>query len=160
MEIILIGEDGDRIGDITKEEAEKMAQEAGKNLVMVNAKNHVYRIADEGKLKYEQKQKAKKQRAQQRTHKVKEIQLSPVIGEHDLETKLGHLREFLGKGLKTKLTMRFKKRQIAHKDIGLIKMNKIIDALVAESLATVDRSPTFEGKNLVAFLAPYKGSNG
>lgn len=156
MNIILIGEDGSRIDDVTREEAEKIAQDAGKSLVMVNAKNHVYRIVDEGKLKYEQKQKEKKQRAQQRTHKVKEIQLSPVIGEHDLEIKLNHLREFLDKGLKTKLSMRFKKRQIAHKDVGLEKMNKIIDTLVGENIATVDRSPTFEGRSLVTFLMPIK----
>jgi translation initiation factor IF-3 len=70
--------------------------------------------------------------------------------------KVNRIKEFLGKGLKTKLTMKFKRRQIAHKDIGLNKMNELIAALVEEGVATVDRKPTFEGRNLVAFLTPPK----
>lgn len=156
MDVILIGEDGDKIGNVTMEEAERLAAEAGKNLVLLNAKKHVYKIADEGKLKYEQKQKEKRQRAQRRTHKIKEIQLSPVIDVHDLEVKVGRIKEFLNKGLKTKLTMKFKKRQIAHKDIGLAKMNQLIETLQSEGVAVADRKPGFEGRNLVAFLVPPK----
>ena len=66
MGILLVGEDGQKFGEVTLEEAKKMARDTGKSLVMVNAKANVYRIVDQGKLKYEQKQKEKSQRAQKR----------------------------------------------------------------------------------------------
>src|SRR3990167_2713052 len=144
MRIILIGEDGGKLGEFSKEEAERMARASNKSLIMLDGKNHVYKIADAGKLKYEQKQKDKQQRAQQRTHKIKEIQLSPVIGDHDFIVKLEHAREFLSKGLKTKVVMKFKRRMITHPEIGLQKMNKLLDTLKTEGVATVDKVPAFE----------------
>src|SRR5574337_1685457 len=111
MNITLVGEDGKLIGQVSLEQARTLAKESGKDLIMINAKSNTYRIADAGKLKYEQKQKEKQQRAQQRTHKVKEIQLSPNIDTNDLNTKISHAREFLNKGFKTKITMMLKGRQ-------------------------------------------------
>lgn len=152
--IMLIGEDGEKIGNVTMEEAEKIARAAGKDLTM-KAKG-IYRIADEGKLKYERNKKQKEQRANRRTHKVKEVKLGPLTEMHDLDVKSKHIREFLGKGLKTKVTMRFKGRQMAFKDAGLKKMNELIKPLVDAGVASVDKQPKFEGRNLVAFLIPPK----
>jgi len=154
MSIVLIGEDGKKIGDVSIEYAEEKAKEAGKSLMMV-AKN-VYRIADAGRLKYEQKQRQKQQRAQKRIHKIKEIKLGPLTDTHDLEIKAKHIEEFLKKGLKTKVTMQFKARQIAFKEAGLVKMRSLIAPLVESGLATIDKEPKFEGRNLVAFLVPTK----
>jgi len=154
MRIVLIGEDGKKIGDVSMEDAERKAKEAGKDLMMV-AKN-VYRIADAGKLKYEQKQRQKRQRAQRRTHKVKEIKIGPLTDTHDLDVKSRHIQDFLKKGLKTKVTMQFKGRQMAFRDAGLQKMKALIEPLVTAGLAEVDKEPRFEGRNLVTFLIPPK----
>jgi translation initiation factor IF-3 len=154
MKIILIGEDGKKIGDVNMEEAERIAKEAGRNLTMV-AKN-VYRIADAGKLKYERKQKQRKLRSNQRTHKIKEIKLGLNTDEHDIAVKVRRIREFLEKGLKTKITMQFKGRQMAFRDAGLKKMSDIVSTVTSDNLAVVDKDPRFEGRNLVVFLLPYK----
>lgn len=154
MGIVLIGEDGKRIGEVSMEFAEQKAKEAGKDLMMV-AKN-VYRIADSGRLKYEQRQKKKSHHAQRRTHKIKEIKIGPLTDKHDLEVKLKHIQTFLKKGLKTKVTMQFKARQIAFKEAGLAKMKALIMPLVEAGMADIDKEPSFEGRRLVAFLIPPK----
>ena len=154
MRVMLIGEDGKKIGEVSMDEAERAAKEAGKDLMMV-AKN-VYRIADAGKLKYEQKQRQKQQRAQRRTHKVKEIKLGPLTDTHDLDVKSRHIIDFLKRGLKTKITMKFKGRQMAFREAGLEKMKGLIGPIVSSGLAEVDKAPKFEGRNLVAFLVPVK----
>lgn len=151
---MLIGEDGSKIGNVTIEEAEKIAKEAGKDLTMKS--KDVYRIADEGRLRYERNKKQKQQRAQRRTHKVKEIKLGLLTEAHDIGVKSKHIREFLEKGLKTKVTMRFKGRQMAFKSAGLKKMNELIQPLVDAGVASIDKQPKFEGRNLVAFLIPPK----
>ena len=154
--VLLIGEDGQKIGEVSVEEARRLAKEAGKNLVLKDAKRNVYRIADAGKLKYEQKQRQKQQRAQRRTHKVKEIKLRLSTDTHDLEVKTKRIREFLAKGLKTKITMQFKGRQMAFRDVGLEKMNALIATATEGGIATVDKPPKIEGRNIVAFLVPSK----
>ena len=152
MNITLIGEDGKLIGNINLEQARRMAKESGKDLIMVNAKSGIYRIADAGKLKYEQKQKERQQRAQRRTHKIKEIQLSPNIDIHDLNVKISHVREFLSKGFKTKITMMLKGRQMAFKDLALEKLKSAIDTLVQEGVATIDGQIKQEGRDLIVYL--------
>lgn len=153
---MLIGEDGKKIGNMTRDQAEKEAKSKGKDLILVDAVNKVYRIADAGKLKYEQRQRKKQQRAQKRTHKVKEIKLSPLTDAHDMEIKARRIREFLDKGLKTKVTMRFKGRQLAFKSAGLQKLLDLVMPMVEENLATIDREPKFEDRNLSVFLTPSK----
>lgn len=155
MEILLIGEDGSKIGNFDIEEARKIASSTNKDLVRVG-KNNVYKIADAGKLKYEQKQRQKRQRAQRRVHKVKEIKLRLSTDIHDLNTKSKRVEEFLSKGLKTKITMQFKGRQLAFKEAGLRKMNDFINTIIDSGKAVIDRAPKFEGKNIVAFLTPSK----
>lgn len=156
MSIMLVGEDGTKIGEVTLEEAKKIAASAGKSLVMVNAKNNVYRIVDEGKLKYEQKQKERSQRAQRRTHKVKEIKLRLSTDQHDIDIKVTRIREFLEKGLKTKITMQFKGREQSFHALGFEKIRAIIAASCDGGLASVDKEPILEGRNIVVFLNPAK----
>jgi translation initiation factor IF-3 len=156
MEILLIGETGQKIGSMGLEEARKIAKDAGKDLIIVNAKKNIYRMADAGKLKYEQKQKDKKQRSQRRTHKVKEIKLRLLTERHDMDVKIRHIKDFLSRGLKTKVTMQLKGRQRGMKDIGINKMNELIANVVEGGLATVDKMPTFDGSSITAFLSPSK----
>lgn len=152
--VLLIGEDGVKVGEVSMEEARRLAKEAGKNLVLKDAKRNVYRIADEGKLKYEQKQRKKQQRAQRRTHKIKEIKVGLATDKHDLDFKTKRIREFLAKGLKTKVTMQFKGRQMAFRDVGLEKMKALIATIIEDGIATVDKPPKIDGRNIIAFLNP------
>lgn len=156
MSVMLIGEDGKKIGQVSMQEAERRAKQSGKDLVLVNPANKVYRIMDLGKRKYDRKQKIKSNRAQRRTHKIKEVKLSILTDEHDLNVKAKRIREFLKKGLKTKITLRFRGRQISFKDSGLQKINSLIAPLVEEKIATIDSAPKLDGRNMVVFLTPYK----
>lgn len=154
--VILIDEDGKKVGEVTLGEAKSRATESGKDLVMVSAKNNVYKIADAGKLKYEEQQRRKRQSAQRRTHKVKEVQLRPLTDKHDLDVKARRIRKFLSDGLKTKVVMRFKGRQMANTKSAEEKFNELINEFVKEGMATISGKPKFEGRNLVTFLVPNK----
>jgi translation initiation factor IF-3 len=156
MTILLIGKDGQKIGNVSLSEAKEMAKQQNLDLMLVNKDKNVYRICDQGKLKYDKKRKEKKKRAQQRAQKVKEIQLRPTIEDGDLKIKLRHVREFLSSGFKTKLVMKFSRRQMAYKHSGLEKMNNIVLELVGEGLATVSNKPTLDGRNINVFLMPPK----
>ena len=154
---MLINEDGEKISNsIDFQEAKRIAREKDKDLVLVNEKNKVYRIVDEGKLKYERKQKEKQIRAQRRTHKIKEIQLRPTIEDADLNTKMRRMHAFLEDGLKTRLIMKFKRRQMAFKDSGMQKIKDIVNQIVETGIAVADKPPRFEGFNIVVFLIPIK----
>lgn len=154
--VILIGDNGQKIGEVDYKDAQRTAKEQGKDLILLSKKGprDVFKIGDAGKIKYEQKQRQKQRRAQQRAQKIKEIQVRPTIDTHDLETKLRHVREFLTDGLKTKLVMRFKKQQFVYRDSGMQKINEVVEQLVSEGLASVDSPPRFEGRNISVFLTP------
>jgi len=153
--VLLIGEDGKKIGNIAFEEAKKIAAEQNKDLMLINKDKRVYKIGDEGKLKYEQKRREKRARAQKRAQKIKEIQMRPTIGDNDLETKMRRVREFLSDGLKTKLVMKFKRQQMSYQEAGMRRMNEIVKKLVEEGLAVAE-TPHSEGRDIIAFLTPCK----
>lgn len=152
--VLLIDEDGNKIGNISFEEAKKIAKEKNKDLMLMNKNKKVYKIGDEGKLKYEKKRRERKVRAQRRLQKIKEIQMRPTIDDSDLEVKLRHIREFLSEGLKTKLIMKFKRQQMAYKDSGMRKMRGIVESLVKDGLSVPSITPKFDGRNIVVFLIP------
>ncbi|GBD38798.1 Translation initiation factor IF-3 [bacterium HR37] len=131
-----------------------MAEEQGVDLVEVapNANPPVCRMMDYGRYKYELKKQAaaKKQKAQT----VKEIKIRPNIGEHDLDIKINHMREFLEEGHKSKVMIFFKGREILHPEIGHMLANKIIERL--SDVGVVDSPPKLEGKNLTMILSPKK----
>ncbi len=131
-----------------------MAEEQGVDLVEVapNANPPVCRMMDYGRYKYELKKQAaaKKQKAQT----VKEIKIRPNIGEHDLDIKINHMREFLEEGHKSKVMIFFKGREILHPEIGHMLANKIIERL--SDVGVVDSPPKLEGKNLTMVLSPKK----
>lgn len=152
--VLLIGEDGDKLGNFTLEEAKDKARAASKDLQLVNAKENVYKITDIGKQKYQEKQRKKQQALQKRSHKVKEIQLKPLTEAHDLAVKSKRARSFLEKGMKTKVVMRFKGRQMANTSAAEQKFNNFISDFINSEVATIDKPVGFQGRDLVAFLNP------
>jgi len=131
---------------LTTQEALKLAEEAGLDLVEVapTATPPVCRIMDYAKYKYEQEKREKEARKKQRVIHIKEVRLSPKIGEHDYQFKLKNLEEFLKRGDKVKVTMMFKGREMAHMDLG----RKILDRLSSDisSIGEIEESPRLEGR--------------
>lgn len=148
--------DGTQLGVLPTQEALKLAQEEGFDLVEIapQAKPPVAKIMDYGKYKYEQDKKKRQARKHQAVVQLKEVQLRPSTNSHDLETKLKHIRRFLEEGNKAKITVRFRGREIAHKDLGMDVLRKIIQEVGV--MAKVDQEPKFEGKMLTAVLTPVK----
>ncbi|HOE62772.1 MAG TPA: translation initiation factor IF-3 [Candidatus Sumerlaeota bacterium] len=128
-EVRLISEDGAQIGVVPIEQALKMAEEAGLDLVEVaeTAKPPVCRIMDFNKLQYEKKRKAKESKKKAKQIQIKEVKFRPTIDPHDFATKAKKVREFLEEGNKVKLTLMFRGRQIVHANLG----EKVLKDLVA-----------------------------
>jgi translation initiation factor IF-3 len=114
--------------------------------VSPDAKPPVCSVMDYGKFRYEQQKKAKQKKETVVTSKIKVIQLSPVIGDGDLETKAKRARGFLEDNMKVQLTLRFKRRQNAHKDVGF----EVIKGFMAklEDIASMDMSPKLQGNTI------------
>lgn len=156
-EVLVIDPDGQKVGVMDIKSALNLAQnEYGLDLVEVapNAKPPVCRIMDYGRWKYEQEQKLKKAKKHQKLIVIKELKIRPKIGEHDLQVKLKHAREFLQKGQKVKFTVRFRGREIVHQDLAVKLLERIAEEL--SELSTVEARPRMEGRFLVMMLSPKK----
>ncbi len=145
------------MGIIATEEALERAEEAGMDLVELdaNAKPPVCRIMDFGKFKFEQSKKAQAARKKQKQIQVKEVKFRPGTDEGDYKVKLRNLRRFLEDGDKCKVTLRFRGREMAHQDLGLKLLNRVEQDL--EDIATVDQRPKMEGRLMVMMMSPRKG---
>lgn len=137
-----------------------MAYEAELDLVEIvpNAKPPVCRIMDYGKFRFDESKKASVARKKQKQVQVKEIKLRPGTDDGDYQIKLRKLMEFLEEGDKTKVTLRFRGREMAHRDIGM-QVLKRIEADLAE-YGVVEQFPKLEGRQMVMVLAPKKKSQG
>lgn len=155
-EMLVIGSDGSKYGVITRSEALHEAADLGLDLVIVSAdsKPPVAKIMDYKKFKYEQKKKQKESKKNQTVTVVKEVQLSPVIDRHDLETKANIARKFIEKNNRIKVTMRFKGRMIGHQDIGLNIMKDFLEIL--SDVAQAEKEPKLEGRQLILTVVPKK----
>jgi translation initiation factor IF-3 len=142
------------LGTLPIEVALARAHEAGLNLVEVNpmAKPPVCKIMDYGRFKYEEKKKANEAKKKQVVVKLKEVKLRPRTEDHDYETKLRHVKEFLEEGNKAKITIMFRGREITHRELG----SKVLEEVVAgvKDIAVVEQPPRLEGKQLFMILAP------
>ena len=151
-------QDGKVLGIMPTEKARNMAFDLGLDLVEIvpNAIPPVCHILDYSKYKYEQKMKIKENNKKQReTAQIsKEIRLSPVIGKHDLETKIKHIFEFLQDEKKVQITMKFRSREMQHKEVGFEKINAILEK--CKEVCLVESNPKFEGTRLICRLAPQK----
>lgn len=137
-------------------DALKMAEEEGLDLVEISptARPPVCKIMDFGKYKYEQEKQRRAAKKHQSVIELKEIQLRPATDKHDLDVKIKHIKRFLEEGNKAKITVRFRGREMAHRDLGMDLLKKMIEEIGV--LAKVDQAPKFEGKMLTAVLAPIK----
>ena len=153
-EVRLIAYDGEQLGIMSAREAQKLADEAGLDLVKISpkAKPPVCKIIDYGKYKYEQTRKEKLAKKKQKVIDVKEVRMSPNIDTNDLNTKINHAKKFLAKGARVKVTLRFRGRELAHVNASKYILDDFAKAL--EDVATIDKKPKFEGRSMTMFLAP------
>ena len=155
-EVRLIGESGEQIGIVSIEEAQAKADEAGVDLVLIapKATPPVCKIIDYGKYRYEQARKEKEAKKKQKTIEIKEIRLSPNIDQNDIKTKANTARKFIEKGDKVKVALRFRGREMAHMQDSKHVLDDFAEMLA--DIATVEKAPKVEGRNMVMFLAKKK----
>lgn len=154
-EVRLIDQDGEQAGIIPTPEALKMARELGLDLVEVSpqARPPVCKILNYGKYKYELEKKAREQKKKASQVRLKEVRMQPKIEEHDMAFKSKHVQEFLDQGNKVKVTVRFRGRELAHTELGKVKLDKIMDNLDGESYK-IDSPPRMEGRFMSMLLSP------
>lgn len=154
-QVRLIGSDGSQLGVVTVDEALRIADNDGLDLVEVsaNADPPVCRIMNYDKFRYEQAKKEQEAKKKQTTVETKEIKFRPKTDEHDLNFKIRSVVKFLQQKNKVKLTMRFRGREIVYcQTIGLEAMQKIAAALEAD--AVILQEPKMEGRQMVMFVGP------
>lgn len=136
-------------------EALRIAEEAGLDLVQISdADPIVCKVMDYGKHLYEQKKRASEAKKKQTQMQVKEIKFRPGTEEGDYQVKLRNLIRFLEGGDKTKITIRFRGREMAHQELGMELLNRVEEDLA--ELGTVEQRPKLEGRQMVMVLAPKK----
>lgn len=153
-EVRVISSSGKQLGIISIREALNHAEDEGYDLVEVSPDSNppVCKIIDYGKLRYREQKSKKEAKKKQKTIEVKEIKLRPGIDKHDYLVKLKALSKFIGGGNKVKVSMRFRGREIEHKNLGMDLLNKLTEE-VAE-YAKVEVLPKFEGKQIMMILVP------
>ena len=153
-EVRLISNDGEQLGIVSAAQAQKLAAEKNLDLVKIapQAKPPVCKIMDYGKYRFEQSNREKEAKKNQRVIEIKEIRLSPNIDVHDFDTKVGHARKFLSAGNKTKVSIRFRGREMTHTDLGLTIMAQFAEKCA--DIASVEKPAKLEGRQMLMFLAP------
>lgn len=141
---------------MTSRDAQLMANEKNLDLVKIspNANPPVCKLMDYGKYKYEQSRKEKESKKKQKVVTVKEVRLRPGIEENDINTKANQAMKFLKKGDKVKVELRFRGRELGHKDLGKQVMLKFID--LVKEFGEPTKAPAFEGNNMVVMIDPKK----
>ncbi|MBC7107156.1 MAG: translation initiation factor IF-3 [Firmicutes bacterium] len=155
-EIRVVDPEGKQLGIMSAREALRLAEELQLDLVEVapQARPPVCRLMDFGRYKYEQSKREREARKRQRSVELKEIKFRPRIEEHDFRVKLRNATRFLNDGDKVKVTIIFRGREIVHTQLGEQLMNRLASELA--ELATVERAPRLEGRQMVMILAPRK----
>ena len=150
----LIGSDGTQLGIVAREDALSEARSAGLDLVLIapEAEPPVVKVMDYGKHLFDKKKAKAAQRKRQKQTHVKEVKFRPGTEEGDYQIKLRNLMRFLEEGDKTKISLRFKGREMAHPELGATLLKRIEGDL--EPLASVETEPRLEGRQLTMVLAP------
>ena len=153
-EVRVIDEDGTMLGVFSPPEALRMAESKGLDLIEIapTAKPPTCKIMDYGKFKYENKKKDHEARKKQTVIVIKEIQIRPRTDSHDLDVKMRHARRFLLEGDKVKVNLRFQGREMAHQELGMQLLHRVIAAL--NDIAIVESNPKMEGRQLFVLLTP------
>ncbi|WP_184267118.1 MULTISPECIES: translation initiation factor IF-3 [unclassified Sphingobium] len=150
----VIDDEGENLGVMFTQEAIEQAYEVGLDLVEVspNADPPVCKFLDIGKFKYEAQKKANIARKTQKTQELKEIKMRPNIDDHDYDTKMKKVHDFIGDGDKVKITLRFRGRELSHQQLGMALLQRVAEN-VAE-IAKVEAYPRMEGRQMLMVLAP------
>jgi translation initiation factor IF-3 len=152
----LVGVENEPIGIVTYREAMRMAEEGEVDLVEIapTAEPPVCRLMDYGKFKYQEQKKAHEARQKQKIIQVKEVKFRPGTDEGDYQIKLRNLVRFLEEGDKTKITLRFRGREMAHQEFGIRLLERVRNEL--EPYGQVEQMPKLEGRQMVMVVAPKK----
>ncbi|MDZ7785030.1 MAG: translation initiation factor IF-3 [Halioglobus sp.] len=151
----LVGADGDQVGIVPLSQAVAAAEEAGLDLVQIADSDPVVcKVMDYGKHVFEAKKQKSAQRKKQKRTQVKEVKFRPGTEEGDYQVKLRNLVRFLENGDKTKVTLRFRGREMAHQEIGLELLKRVENDLT--ELGSVEQFPKMEGRQMTMVIAPRK----
>ena len=152
----MIGANGEQVGIVTIEEAQQASLDADMDLVEISptAEPPVCKIMDYGKFRFEENKKRHEAKKKQKQIQIKEVKFRPNTDIGDYNVKLRNLTRFLEEGDKTKVTLRFRGREMAHQELGLELLQRIEKDL--EELSTVEQMPRREGRLMVMVLAPKK----
>ncbi|MGV8933468.1 MAG: translation initiation factor IF-3 [Gallionellaceae bacterium] len=155
-QVRLIDAEGEPVGIVSVAEALRMSEEADLDLVEIAplAEPPVCRIMDIGKFKYAESKKQHEAKLKQKQVQIKEVKFRPGTDEGDYAIKLRNLIKFLADGDKTKVTLRFRGREIAHQQIGMLLMERIRQDLTEHGI--VEQFPKMEGRQMVMMLSPKK----
>ncbi|MBQ8662127.1 MAG: translation initiation factor IF-3 [Alphaproteobacteria bacterium] len=155
-EVRLIDENGDNRGIVSIQEALRIADDAGLDLIEISpqAVPPVCKVLDYGKYKYELQKRKAEAKKNQKIVEIKELKLRPMIDTHDYEVKVKQARKFLGEGNKVKFTMRYKGRELSANDMGREILNRLLDDL--EGVCRLESEPKLEGKQMMMIVAPEK----
>ena len=155
-EVLVIGPTGEQLGVMMRREAIEKAYEMNLDLYCVapNAQPPVCKIMDYGKYHFNEQKKAREAKKKQHTTEIKPLRLSPVIDQHDFDTKLKQARKWTQDGQKVKIDMRFRGRMITRKEVGEQIMNKFIEQMA--DCAVVEKAPNMEGNTMSVVLSPKK----
>ena len=152
----MVGEEGEQLGIVSLADARQRAEAAELDLVEIApmAKPPVCRIMDYGKFKYQEAKKQHEAKLKQKVIQVKEVKFRPGTDDGDYNIKLRNLTKFLEEGDKTKITLRFRGREMAHQEIGM----RVLERLKAdlEPYGQVEQFPKMEGRQMIMVLAPKK----
>ena len=156
-EVRLISDTGEQLGIVSSQEALRMAEEQGLDLVKISpiAVPPVCKLMDYGKYRFEQTKREKEARKNQRVVEIKEVRMSPSIDVNDFNVKLRNAQKFLSEGNRCKVTVRFRGREMAHTNIGQDLLMKFAED--CGEIAVVDKSPKLEGRHMSIFLSPKTG---
>ena len=156
-EIRLISDVGEQLGIMSSDEALRIAEERGLDLVKISpqAVPPVCKLMNYGKFRFEQSKKEKEARKNQHVVEIKEIRMSPGIDVGDFNTKLKNAVKFLTEGNRVKVSVRFRGREMAHTEIGRDLLTKFAES--CSEVANMDKAAKLEGRNMSMFLSPKAG---
>ena len=156
-EIRLIGSEGEQMGIMTPDEALKIADEQGLDLVKISpqAVPPVCKLMNYGKFRFEQSKREKEAKKNQHVVEIKEIRMSPGIDVGDFNTKLKNAQKFVADGNRVKVSVRFRGREMAHTDIGKDLLDRFAEQCA--EVANLDKPAKLEGRMMSIFLSPKSG---
>ncbi|CAM2066210.1 translation initiation factor IF-3 [Sulfidibacter corallicola] len=148
----VIKSDGDQAGIMNVREALSLAAEEGLDLVEIapNSDPPVCKIMNFGKYKFQQSKKAKDAKVKQKHVQVKEVKFRPRIDEHDFQTKVRHIRKFIGQGDKVRVFVHFRGREMAHRELGARLLGRVLEE--TQDIIQVEKHPSMEGNQMAMIV--------